>query len=198
MIFRKRLTRRAGAVLVAVTALVAGAYDEMVFDLPSGAKESRWRDCLAQALEGSTEVNIPEGRVDVLTDEEAIEVDFQHKWKEGLGQAVVYARSLHRRPVLALITYGENESETTKRTQYLLALAEAHCASNGVRMVVLRPSRNDEFVRKDPTKHGVRPEPPPLRISKSGKRHNPRCKYYREEFAPCGPDEGVPCGACGG
>ena len=176
--------------------LAVVAFDELTFDLPSGAKESLWRDALAEKLGGQTEVRVPEGRVDVLTDEEAIEVDFQHKWKEGLGQCLVYARATNRRPVLALITYGENAEETTRHTEALFAVAEEHCASNGVRLLVLRPSRNDEFVRADPTKKGK----PVVKhcLSPSGVRHNSGCRYYSPDAKPCGPDEGRPCGVCGG
>ncbi len=176
--------------------LPALAWDEMTFDLPSGAKESLWRDALAEALHGRVEVRVPEGRIDVLTEEEAIEVDFQHKWKEGLGQCLVYARAAGKRPALALITYGENPGETTRRTEALFAAAEEHCASNGVRLVVLRPSRNDEFQRADPTKKGRAKVTRSL--SPSGVRHNSGCRYFDPAAPECGPEEGRPCGVCGG
>ena len=136
--------------------LPALAWDEMTFDLPSGAKESLWRDALAEALHGRVEVRVPEGRIDVLTEEEAIEVDFQHKWKEGLGQCLVYARAAGKRPALALITYGENPGETTRRTEVTRSL------------------------------------------SPSGVRHNSGCRYFDPAAPECGPDEGRPCGVCGG
>ncbi len=177
--------------------LPALAWDEMTFDLPSGAKESLWRDALAEALHGRVEVRVPEGRIDVLTEEEAIEVDFQHKWKEGLGQCLVYARATGRRPVLALITYGENAEETTRRTEALFAAAEEHCASNGVRLLMLRPSRNDEFKRADPTKKGRKATVSHC-LSPNGVRHNSGCRYFRPDAPECAPDEGRPCGVCGG
>ena len=191
-----RLRSLPAVLLCAALPLAVVAFDEYTFDLPSGAKESLWRDALATLLRGRTEVRIPEGRVDVLTDEEAIEVDFQHKWKEGLGQCLVYARATGRRPVLALITYGENAGETTRHTEALFAVAEEHCASNGVRLVVLRPSRNDEFVRADPTKKG-RPIVTHC-LSPGGVRHNSGCRYFSPDAKPCGPEEGRPCGVCGG
>lgn len=188
--------RLATILLPLLLAATVSGWDELAFDLPSGARESLWRDALADHLHGRTEVRIPEGRVDVLTDEEAIEIDFQHKWKEGLGQCLVYARATGRKPVLALITYGENPAETTRHTEAIFAAAEEHCASNGVRLLVLRPSRNDEFRRVDPTKKGR------ARVTRSlspgGVRHNSGCRYFNPDAPACEPDAGRPCGVCGG
>ena len=188
--------RLALPLLALLLAAQAPAWDELSYDLPSGARESLWRDALAAALGGRTEVRIPEGRVDVLTDDEAIEIDFQHKWKEGLGQCLVYARATGRRPVLALITYGESPAETTRHTEAVFAAAEEHCASNGVRLLVMRPSRNDEFHRADPTKKG-RPRVTRC-LSPSGVRHNSGCRYFNPDAPACAPGDGRHCGVCGG
>ena len=42
------------------------------------------------------------GRVDLLTDEFAVEVDWLGKWHEGIGQAVHYAHETGKKPVVAL------------------------------------------------------------------------------------------------
>ena len=47
------------------------------------------------------------------------------------------------------------------------------------------------------------PTPPQIQsmfwLSKSGKRHNSRCKWYRNcEGHECGPTDGSPCKVCGG
>lgn len=42
-------------------------------------------------------------RVDCLTSEYAVEVDWAHKWAEGVGQAQYYARETRRKPGLLLI-----------------------------------------------------------------------------------------------
>ena len=170
------------------------AWDEVSFDLPSGAKESQWRDALAAALGGKTEVRIPEGRVDVLTETEAIEVDFQHKWKEGLGQCLVYGGSTGKKPVLALITYAKTPEEMQAGTAALLETADRHCASNGVRLLVMRPNRDEEFRRVSPDKKAVGHW-----LSASGTRHNATCRHFKcKGGRPCKPDEGRPCGSCGG
>lgn len=72
-------------------------------DVPEGSYERAWVDALALHLGGETEVVIELGRVDVVTDELAIEVDRPHKWKEGLGQALYYARATGKAPVVAFM-----------------------------------------------------------------------------------------------
>jgi hypothetical protein len=36
------------------------------------------------------------------------------------------------------------------------------------------------------------------KLSKSGKRHNSRCRYFSSAGEQCGPNEGEPCKVCGG
>lgn len=40
---------------------------------------------------------------DCLTDEYAIEVEFDYKWKESIGQAIHYAEATNKKPAIALI-----------------------------------------------------------------------------------------------
>ena len=87
------------AVLGAVWALCATparAWEHYTFDLPSGARESLWRDELARQWDGETEHSIEGGRIDVLTTNEAVEVEFIHKWHEGIGQALHYGSAMKR------------------------------------------------------------------------------------------------------
>lgn len=65
--------------------------------------EAWYRDRLAAQLRGGVEAVVPYGRADVTTAVYAIEVDFAHKFKEGIGQALWYAWCLDRKPGLALI-----------------------------------------------------------------------------------------------
>lgn len=49
-------------------------------------------------------------RVDILTDDLAIEVDFAHKWYEAVGQACHYSSLTGKRPAILLIV-RENSDE---------------------------------------------------------------------------------------
>ena len=120
----------------------AAGWEGMTFDLPSGAKESLWRDALAELWNGATE-----RRIDVLTDEYAVEVDFPHKWHEGLGQSLHYSRATERQGVLAIIAYAQGEENLQANSRRRLELIESHCVANGIKMVVLFPSRPEEFAR---------------------------------------------------
>ncbi len=52
--------------------------------------ESYYRDKLARSVNGKTEVVIPGGRIDILSDSQIIEVKHIRNWKSALGQILVY------------------------------------------------------------------------------------------------------------
>ena len=136
------------AVLGAVWALGATpglAWDSYTFDLPSGAKESLWRDELARRWHGETEHGIEGGRIDVLTEKEAIEVEFIHKWHEGVGQALHYGSATKRQGVLAIVVSAQSEDKLLVQSRQRLELIEGQCVNNGLRMIVLFPNRGEEF-----------------------------------------------------
>jgi len=55
-------------------------------------------------LGGKQEVSLSDrGRVDCVTTDEAIEVDFSDKWAEGIGQALYYGIMTGKKPMVALI-----------------------------------------------------------------------------------------------
>jgi hypothetical protein len=64
--------------------------------------EHIYRDRLALAVHGKTEVILSCGRIDVLTDTHVYEVKHIRMWKQAMGQALVYAAELGRLPAVAL------------------------------------------------------------------------------------------------
>jgi len=60
---------------------------------PKKGTESWYRDRLADELGGETEVTVPSGRIDVVTQTEVIEVKRVSQWKSALGQVLAYKRS---------------------------------------------------------------------------------------------------------
>ncbi len=67
--------------------------------------EAWYQNEAAAMLGGITEYRPKQDnvRVDILTRDEAIEVDFAQKWAESIGQALYYAVLTKRRPAVMII-----------------------------------------------------------------------------------------------
>ena len=106
-------------------------------DVADRTLEKNWTTALAAALHGQAEVVVPYGRVDVLTASYAIEVDYLHKFKEGIGQALHYGEVRGITPGLALIyerTESESDADVTAKIQHI----ESLCAAKGIRLFLLK------------------------------------------------------------
>ena len=64
---------------------------------------------------GETEVRIPFGRVDCVTDTYAIEFERGKNWKDGIGQSLYYAMITGKQPMIYLIDDGQY-TEVLKNT----------------------------------------------------------------------------------
>lgn len=190
-----RLPISALAILL-FTSSLAEAWDHYEFDLPAKMKESAWRDALAARLDGQSEVRIEGGRIDVLTDEWAIELDWPHKWHEGLGQALHYADATGKQGVVALISYTQGADQLREKTRRRFELVERQCEKNGIKLIVLFPTLPRELPAKQlahlPEDHWLN--------TASGTRHNVHCHFYRntDEGRDCLETEGRACSLCGG
>lgn len=105
--------------------------------IPDASLESGWSAALATALSGRTEFPVESGRVDVLTDHFAIEVDRLEKWHEAIGQAAHYALKTQKQPVAAIIIPSDlwplNATTNTK-----LHLIDETCIKQGIKLILLR------------------------------------------------------------
>ena len=85
------------------------------------------------------------GRVDVLTDTQAIELDWLkgNKFHEGIGQALHYGDVTGQQPVLALISaYYNIFGAEQQKLEYVSGL----CAAHGVEVWALTTKGNDENI----------------------------------------------------
>lgn len=74
-------------------------------------------------LNGTIEYRLDDlSRVDCLTDEFAIEVEFAKKWKEAIGQALFYGIKTNRTPAIALIV----DNNDTKHINRLNVVSERY------------------------------------------------------------------------
>ena len=84
-------------------------------------KEDFYSELWCDNLGGKSEVRTSQGtRVDCLLPDYAVEVDFDNKWAEGLGQALHYGVEMNRQPAVLLIIKdhdGKNRDKYKQRLQ---------------------------------------------------------------------------------
>ena len=79
--------------------------------------ERYYQTQLCNDLDGQMEFVLEDRtRVDCLTNEYAIEVDFAKKWAESIGQSLFYADMTEKKPAIALIV-GETDLRLLKRLE---------------------------------------------------------------------------------
>jgi len=79
--------------------------------------EKYYQTKLCKKLGGKMEYRLfDKTRVDCLTDEYAIEVDWAKKWAEGIGQSLYYGYITHKKPAVGLIC-GKKDTRYIKRLQ---------------------------------------------------------------------------------
>jgi hypothetical protein len=83
-------------------------------------KEKDYQLAWCAQIGGQAEVRLADGtRVDCLTDEFAIEVDFAPKWAEAIGQSLYYAKLTGRRPGILLIMEKPGDARYRQRLEQL-------------------------------------------------------------------------------
>ena len=77
--------------------------------MPAQASERGYQEHWCEKQGGQVEYVLEDRtRVDCLTDEYAVEVDFGRKWDEAIGQASYYAEMTGRKPgILLILKEGE-------------------------------------------------------------------------------------------
>lgn len=85
-------------------------------------RESDYQKIAAELLNGKTEVVLSDRtRIDIVTDDQAIEVDWSYKWAEGIGQALYYSSRTNKEPGLILIVKDiEKEQKYVDRVKTVI------------------------------------------------------------------------------
>lgn len=74
--------------------------------------EPAWSKYIAALIGGVAEYRtIDNSRCDVLTDQFAIEVEWVKKWKESIGQSLLYSILTGRRPKVILLMRGHDHEQ---------------------------------------------------------------------------------------
>ncbi len=71
--------------------------------------EKDYTHAIQNLISGQTEVVIPGGRVDLVTDEVAYEVEWANNWKEAIGQSLWYGLNTNKKPGIILIIENQKE-----------------------------------------------------------------------------------------
>ena len=84
-------------------------------------KEKYYQTQLCNDLDGVMEQSLLDRtRVDCLTDEYAIEVDFAKKWAEAVGQSLYYALMTEKKPAIGIIVRdNKKDKRRLKRVERL-------------------------------------------------------------------------------
>ena len=173
--------------------------------------ENHWQVAFNKKVtKGQLEYPIRGGRVDILTEYYAIEVEKIPKWKEGIDQALRYAEATNKRPGLAL--YIDKNAKAFEEFKQ----AKESCEQKGIKLWLINEyvSINDiVHLRSDTsdTTYGKTSSPEIKTDSKkveyrhwlntnSGVRHNSSCRWYSNTKygRACAKHEGRACKICGG
>ena len=74
----------------------------LALQLAAGERDISYQWCISN--HGIPEVRTKYGTyADCITNEYAIEVEFDYKWKESIGQAIHYAEATNKKPAIAII-----------------------------------------------------------------------------------------------
>jgi len=152
------------------------------------------------AMNGVGEVSVKSGRVDVLTKEYAIEIDFARKWKESIGQALWYSLQTNRKPGIVLILKSQSDWKYLQQ----LHSAIAHGGMTEQFRVWAYPydftDSLEDCIEDFKKKKLLIPPTANYWLTLSNKRHNKSCSYFNntKKGRFCTKKEGVACKRCKG
>jgi len=146
---------------------------------------------IAEKLGGRLEVSVQSGRVDILNETHAIEVEFARKWKNSIGQALWYGLQTGKTPGIVLII--ENNRKEYKYSVQLQSTLATFGLQDSVK-VWLWPDDIEPSTRSQPI------TPTSYWLTKNSKiRHNDTCSYYKATRGrSCTNTAGRACKKCGG
>ncbi len=102
--------------------LIAVGYFYFVAAPQKKHNEKYYQTQLCNELDGIMEQSLLDRtRVDCLTDEYAIEVDFAKKWAEGVGQSLYYAEMTEKKPAVGLIARDNDKDKRRMKRLKVLA-----------------------------------------------------------------------------
>ncbi len=71
--------------------------------------ENEHADFIQQLIGGEREYSVESGRIDLLTEEYAFEVEWANKWKDAIGQAIWYGLQTNKKSGIILILKSKED-----------------------------------------------------------------------------------------
>jgi len=172
--------------------------------LPSSLHAQREADYITQLsahLGGISEYKVENGRVDILTDQYAIEVEKAQNWKHSIGQSLWYALQTNRRPGIILIM--EDRINDRKHGIRLQSAIDYAGLSDKIKVWFYPedfPTLSAPPAYNQRVSVSTNPNLQYSRNKNSGVRHNSTCGHFNcKNCVPSGPTDGKKaCGQCGG
>lgn len=166
--------------------------------------ETAYSNHINQHFKGKREAVVPNGRVDILTNEYAIEVERASKWKNSIGQALWYSLQTGKKPGIVILLESTNEYHFVQKLNSSLQ----HAGIEDQIKVWLYPEDFPALPKMSNTAASrvySSPATEPADTQKhwitysSKKRHNSSCRYYNHSKGRFGTaNEGTACLNCGG
>ncbi len=105
--------------------------------------EKEVSDYIQSLIGGEREVSVPSGRIDLLHDGTAYEIEWASKWKESIGQCLWYAQQKNCKAGIILINKKEGDYK------YLIQLnsALAYAGLDGIITVYWFPEDFRQFIK---------------------------------------------------
>ncbi len=108
-------------------------------------KESEYQRLWCDSAGGRAEYVLPDRtRVDCLTDEYAVEVDFARKWAEAIGQALYYATVTGKRPAVLLIMERPTDARYLLRLKRVAATTSLADSNHRLKVMTITPAELHE------------------------------------------------------
>lgn len=111
----------------------------------NGLHEQDYADYIQHLIGGEREYSVHSGRVDLVTEEYAYEIEWADNWKEAIGQCLWYALQTNLKPGIILI---RQSPEDYKYFQMLNSALEFGGLDNKIK-VLLFPDDFEDLIKHD-------------------------------------------------